>query len=68
MTENVRIQQANGDWLTAAKAVFHTDTEVFEAVGGGQTQVQTEFDVPEQKPKPGNDRVEMEFDVNETEK
>lgn len=78
MTENVRIQQANGDWLTATKAVFNTKTEVFEAFSGGETQVQTEFDVPDQN-KPGGapssgpsgapkDRVEMDFDVNETEK
>lgn len=68
MTDNVRIQQTNGDWLTATKAVFHTNTEVFEAFSGGSTQVQTEFEVPEQKPKPDKGRVEMEFDVNETEK
>ena len=65
MTEEVRIQQTNGDWLTANKAVFHTKTEVFEAFSGGSTQVQTEFDVPE--PKPSGGRVEMEFDVKETE-
>jgi lipopolysaccharide assembly outer membrane protein LptD (OstA) len=68
MTENVRIQQTNGDWLTATKAVFHTNTEVFEAFSGGNTQVQTEFDVPDQKPKPNDGRVQMEFDVDETEK
>jgi lipopolysaccharide export system protein LptA len=74
MTENVRIQQVNGDWLTATKAVFNTKTEVFEAFSGGETQVQTEFDVPDQnKPSaapssaPG-ERVEMDFNVNETEK
>ena len=70
MTENVRIQQANGDWLTATRAVFNTNTEVFEAFSGGETQVQTEFEVPEKgKPaSPGPDgkgRVEAEFDVNE---
>lgn len=69
MTENVRIQQDNGDWLTASKAVFHTNTEVFEAFSGGQQQVQTEFDVPGQAPKKQDDgRVQMEFDVKETEK
>lgn len=69
MTENVRIQQDNGDWLTASKAVFHTKTEVFEAFSGGQTQVQTEFEVPAQQPKKQDDgRVQMEFDVNEAEK
>ncbi|MNT04103.1 hypothetical protein D3C72_1386670 [compost metagenome] len=68
MTENVRIQQTNGDWLTATKAVFHTNTEVFEAFSGGNTQVQTEFDVPDQKPKPSGGRVQMEFGVDETEK
>lgn len=70
LTDTVRIQQANGDWLTAAKAVFHTDSEVFEAFSGGQTQVQTEFEAPNQPgaPKPaGSPRVQMEFDVKETE-
>jgi lipopolysaccharide export system protein LptA len=71
MTENVRVQQANGDWLTAMKAVFHNDTEVFEAFSGGPTQVQTEFDVPNKdkpsnlpSPQPSGGRVQMEFDVN----
>lgn len=75
MTENVRVQQANGDWLTATKAVFHTNSEVFEAFSGGQTQVQTEFDVPDKNkspgpasPKPSGDRVQMDFDVNEPNK
>ncbi len=79
MTDNVRIQQANGDWLTATRAVFNTKTEVFEAFSGGETQVQTEFDVPDKNkdkdkdkkgsPAPdGKDRVEAEFDVNDTEK
>jgi lipopolysaccharide export system protein LptA len=71
MTENVRVQQANGDWLTATKAVFHTQTEVFEAFSGGQTQVQTEFDVPDKNkpsPKPSGERVQMDFNVNETNK
>jgi lipopolysaccharide assembly outer membrane protein LptD (OstA) len=68
MTENVRIQQVNGVWLTASKAVFHTDSEVFEAFSGGSTQVQTEFEVPDQKKPANGERVQMEFDVNETEK
>lgn len=68
LTDTVRIQQANGDWLTAAKAVFHTDSEVFEAFSGGQTQVQTEFAPPAKgSPKPAaSPRVQMEFDVRET--
>ena len=75
MTDNVRIQQANGDWLTASKAVFHTNSEVFEAFSGTGTgtpnsQVHTEFDVPDQQPKGRKDggRVQMDFDVNENQK
>lgn len=77
MTDNVRIQQTNGDWLTASKAVFHTNTEVFEAFSGGSTgqpnsQVHTEFDVQDQQkqapPKKDNGRVQMDFNVNDTHK
>ncbi|MDB5095834.1 MAG: hypothetical protein JWM80_255 [Cyanobacteria bacterium RYN_339] len=71
MTENVRVQQANGDWLTATKAVFHTKDEVFEAFSGGPTQVQTEFEVPDKNkpsPKPSGQRVDMDFNLNETNK
>jgi len=53
MTDQVRIQQASGDWLTASKAIFHTDTEVFEAFSGGTIQVQTEFNLPEDTDKGG---------------
>jgi lipopolysaccharide export system protein LptA len=64
LTENVRVQQANGDWLTATRAVFNTQTEVFEAFSGGQTQVQTEF-APSGKasPPPSGGRVELDVDV-----
>ncbi|HEY9722130.1 MAG TPA: LptA/OstA family protein [Oscillatoriaceae cyanobacterium] len=71
MTEDVRIQQANGDWLTATKAVFHTNTEVFEAFSGGGSQVHTEFSVPGNaapSPTPSGGRVQMDFDVNKTKK
>jgi lipopolysaccharide assembly outer membrane protein LptD (OstA) len=72
LTDTVRIQQTNGDWLTSTKAVFHTDSEVFEAFSGGGTQVQTEFSVPKNggspAPKKNSDRVNMEFDVNDTNK
>ncbi|MEB3330107.1 MAG: LptA/OstA family protein [Candidatus Sericytochromatia bacterium] len=69
LTENVRVQQANGDWLTASRAVFNTQTEVFEAFSGGQTQVQTEFD-PTRKgasPSPGG-QVELDVDVEGTDR
>lgn len=70
MTEDVRVQQANGDWLTATRAVFHTNSEVFEAFSGNSTQVQTEFDVPKKgaspapRPAPSGGRVQMDFDAN----
>jgi lipopolysaccharide export system protein LptA len=59
LTENVRVQQANGDWLTATRAVFNTQSEVFEAFSGGQTQVQTEF-APASKGSPAGGRVELD--------
>lgn len=69
MTEDVRIQQANGDWLTATRAVFHTNTEVFEAFSGGGSQVHTEFSVPGSEPSPSpSGRVQMDFNVNDTKK
>ena len=67
LTEQVRIQQANGDWLTAARAVFNTQSEVFEAFSGNQKQVQTEFVPPQDKespkPEPGDGRVELDVDL-----
>jgi lipopolysaccharide export system protein LptA len=64
LTENVRVQQANGDWLTATRAVFNTQTEVFEAFSGGQTQVQTEFAQPgKASPPPDGGRVELDLDM-----
>lgn len=66
LTEQVRIQQANGDWLTAARAVFNTQSEVFEAFSGSQKQVQTEFSPPKDKesPKPEADEGQVELDVD----
>jgi len=43
MTQNVKIRQASGDWINADKAVFHTDNDRFEAFGGQDGQVETEF-------------------------
>lgn len=66
LTEQVRIQQANGDWLTAARAVFNTQSEVFEAFSGNQKQVQTEFSPPKDdaSPKPNPSEGQVELDVN----
>ncbi|MEB3285515.1 MAG: LptA/OstA family protein [Candidatus Sericytochromatia bacterium] len=66
LTEQVRIQQANGDWLTAARAVFNTQTEVFEAFSGNQKQVQTEFSPPKENPatKQADDKEQVELDVD----
>jgi lipopolysaccharide assembly outer membrane protein LptD (OstA) len=43
MTQNVKIRRDTGDWINAEKAVFHTDSDRFEAFGGQGTQVETEF-------------------------
>lgn len=63
LTVNVKIKRENEDWLTAQKAVFHTDTENFEAfsvienkpevVPDKKKQVESEFVIPdEEKPEP----------------
>lgn len=50
---NVRIQKENGDWLTADKAIFYTESENFEAIGSGTEQVLSEFTLDdENNPKP----------------
>lgn len=51
LTENVRIMRDGGDWMTADKAVFHTDNDRFEAYGGKGVQVETEF-MLEESPAP----------------
>lgn len=43
MTQNVKIRRDTGDWINADKAVFHTDNDRFEAFGGQDGQVETEF-------------------------
>ncbi len=49
LTGDVKIQQASGDWLNAARAVFHMDTNQFEAFGSQGSQVETEFKLDEGK-------------------
>jgi lipopolysaccharide assembly outer membrane protein LptD (OstA) len=43
MTQNVKIRRDSGDWINADKAVFHTDSDKFEAFGGQDGQVESEF-------------------------
>lgn len=54
LTGNVRIKRENEDWLTAEKAVFHTDSENFEAYATDPSkpskpgeQVESEFTIPD---------------------
>lgn len=49
LTENVKIRRESGDWITADRAVFHMDSDQFEAFGGQGSQVETEFVVPDGK-------------------
>ncbi len=51
LTEDVKIAKDDGGWLTAEKAVFHTDTEKFEAYGAQGTQVETEFKLDDDEGK-----------------
>lgn len=52
LTGDVKIQRENGDWLTADKVLYHTDTETFEAFGG-KDQVISIFTIyDEQHPEP----------------
>lgn len=57
---NVKIKKENNDWLSAEKAIFHTDSENFEAfsqitetsTSPIKKQVETEFTIPdEEKPE-----------------
>lgn len=59
---NVRIKRDNGDWLSAEKAIFHTDSENFEAFSNPnpdislppnvpKKQVETEFTIPDEDKK-----------------
>lgn len=54
LTGNVKIKRENDDWLTAQKAVFHTDSENFEAYANdpaGNTnpnnRVESVFEIPD---------------------
>ena len=49
LTENVRIRRDSGDWMEADRAVFHTDTDRFEAFGNKGNQVLTEFNLEENR-------------------
>lgn len=53
LTGNVRIKRENEDWLTAQKAVFHTDSENFEAYANDpagsnnpNNRVESVFEIP----------------------
>jgi lipopolysaccharide assembly outer membrane protein LptD (OstA) len=48
---NVKLQKENGDWLQADKAVVDTNRDRFEAIGLNR-QVETQFTVEEESPKP----------------
>jgi len=61
LTGNVRIKRENEDWLSAEKAIFHTDSENFEAFAvdpnskntSPNKQVESEFIIPdEENPTP----------------
>ncbi|MBM3274926.1 MAG: LPS export ABC transporter periplasmic protein LptC, partial [Candidatus Sericytochromatia bacterium] len=52
LTQNVRIAKDDGGFLTADRAVFHTESDKFEAFGAQGTQVETEFKLDDEK-KPG---------------
>jgi len=45
LTQDVRIAKDDGGYLTADRAVFHTDTEKFEAYGAKGAQVETDFNL-----------------------
>lgn len=49
LTQDVRIAKDDGGWITADRAVFHTETEKFEAYGAKGIQVETEFKLDENK-------------------
>lgn len=51
LTEDVKIQRESGDWITSDRAVFHVDTDKFEAFGGKGQQVETEFLLEDEKKK-----------------
>lgn len=48
LTEDVKIRRESGDWINAERAVFHTDSDKFEAFGGQGSQVETEFKLDEE--------------------
>jgi lipopolysaccharide export system protein LptA len=56
LTGNVKIKRENEDWLTAQKAVFHTDSENFEAYANDPSGTINE-----------NNRVESVFEIPDDE-
>jgi lipopolysaccharide assembly outer membrane protein LptD (OstA) len=52
LTQDVRIAKDDGGFLTADRAVFHTESDKFEAFGAQGMQVETEFKLDDEK-KPG---------------
>ncbi|MBO9542570.1 LPS export ABC transporter periplasmic protein LptC [bacterium] len=48
LTQDVKIRRESGDWINAERAVFHTDSDKFEAFGGQGSQVETEFKLDEE--------------------
>ena len=52
LLENVRIKKEDtGEWMTAQKAVFHQDSEKFEAFGSPQKQAEAEFGLDKKEKK-----------------
>ncbi|MBM3267848.1 MAG: LPS export ABC transporter periplasmic protein LptC, partial [Candidatus Sericytochromatia bacterium] len=51
LTQDVKIAKDDGGYLTAEKAVFHTETEKFEAYGAKGAQVETEFKLDDEEDK-----------------
>jgi lipopolysaccharide transport protein LptA len=67
LTGNVKIKRENEDWLIAEKAIFHTDSENFEAFAKEnknkiEKPVEAEFTIPDENNK------EKELPINEPEK
>jgi len=75
LTGNVKIKKENGDWLNSEKAIFHTDSENFQAFGTendskkkGNKQVESEFYIEDDKASPTPKPIvtpEKEFNLDE---
>lgn len=74
LTGNVRIKRENEDWITSEKAVFHTDSENFEAYAqdpnsanpSSDKRVESEFTIPDEEnptPEPPINTPEPYFDL-----